>query len=59
MAKKAEVKRRAHKVVPSGELCSLCFRTGAELNIECPGYQTAAEYVEWKQRSKPKAKGRR
>lgn len=59
MSKVKQPVKRAHKVIAPGENCSLCFRVGAELNTECPGYKTAAEYVEWKQRSKPKAKGRR
>lgn len=41
-----------------GNKCTLCLRSGAELETPCPGYTTAAEYVEWKKRTQPKGRKR-
>lgn len=62
MSKVKAPARRAHQVHSLASHCALCWREGAELNTECPGYKTAAEHVEWKERqqkSKLKAKGRK
>lgn len=38
---------KQHTIGSSGA-CRLCLRDGAELKAgPCPGYQTAAEYIDW------------
>lgn len=57
MSKKVTVKTSPPNkhVVDAGGHCRLCMRTGAELKGPCPGYKTAAEYVDWtKQKPVPK-----
>lgn len=52
MAKRTPVKAQSgHDLSPNG-VCMKCMRSGADIQIPCPGYQTAGDYLEFtKQKS--------